>query len=72
MFIAMVVYLAPWILALLFGLFVLLGAWEWSRLSGLESAAARFAYLLLIGAGLYLTADKVAYWAAWMGQTFSR
>jgi len=60
MFIAMVLYLAPWVLALLFGLFVLLGAWEWSRLSGLESWFARSAYLIMISAGLYFTAEKVA------------
>jgi len=44
------------LLALLFGLLVALGAWEWSRLSGWQSRIYRAAYVLLLVAvlaGLY-------------------
>lgn len=40
-------------MAALFGLIVLLGAWEWSALSGLASAPARLGYTALIGALLW-------------------
>ena len=43
-------------LALLFGMLVALGAWEWSRLAGWQSRSARVVYVLLLGAllgGLY-------------------
>ncbi len=46
--------------AAVFGLVVVLGGWEWSRLAGLRSPAARIGYLLVLGAsllGLYFYAD---------------
>jgi phosphatidate cytidylyltransferase len=54
LFLAAVVFLSlPW-LALLFGILVCLGAWEWSRLSGWESALARGFYVLVLAALLGL------------------
>lgn len=54
LFLAAVVFLSlPW-LALLFGILVCLGAWEWSRLSGWESALARGLYVLVLAAVLGL------------------
>ena len=44
-------------LALLFGVIVALGGWEWSRLAGWENSLARIVYVLLLVAmmaGLYL------------------
>ena len=50
LFLAAVVFLSlPW-LALLFGILVCLGAWEWSRLCGWEHPASRAAYVVVIAA----------------------
>lgn len=46
--------------ALIFVLVVVLGAWEWAPMAGLNSAFSRFAYVLLVAAGtvgLYYYAD---------------
>lgn len=51
------------ILGLILALFVILGSWEWGRLIGLKSAAAKVGYTLLIVALLsvaYLLSDKLA------------
>lgn len=42
----------PMLTLLLFAAVVLLGAWEWSALSGLQKTPARAAYVLLIGLAL--------------------
>ncbi|HEX23183.1 MAG TPA: phosphatidate cytidylyltransferase, partial [Chromatiales bacterium] len=39
-------------LALLFGLFVAQGGWEWSRLMRLESSGVRLAYVALVLTGM--------------------
>ena len=43
--------LAPAQLAVLLAVIALLGAWEWSRLAGLDRPAARLAYLALVAVG---------------------
>ncbi len=49
------VFLAPtWLFALLCALVVLLGAWEWSGLIGLERNSSRWSFLALIAASLGL------------------
>ncbi len=48
------------VLAVVFGVLVCLAGWEWSRLAGWESAAARGAYVLVLAAvlaALYLYCD---------------
>lgn len=52
MFIGLVLFASSNVLALVFGLFVLMGAWEWTRLSGIESLLLRSLFLVLIAAGL--------------------
>jgi phosphatidate cytidylyltransferase len=52
MFIGLVLFAPPFLLAAVFGLFVLMGAWEWTRLSGLASFVLRGLFLVLIVAGL--------------------
>ena len=47
-FLAAIAWLPLAGLALLFGLLVAMGAWEWSSLAGLNNSAIRFAYVLLI------------------------
>ena len=47
-FLAAIAWLPLAGLALLFGLLVALGAWEWSSLAGLNNAVMRLAYVLLI------------------------
>jgi len=51
-FIAIVLFVAPLVLSALFAVFVLLGAWEWSRLSGLTSVLSRAVYLCVIAGSL--------------------
>ncbi|MDH4040754.1 MAG: phosphatidate cytidylyltransferase [Gammaproteobacteria bacterium] len=54
LFLAAVAFLSlPW-LALLFGILICLGAWEWSRLCGWESPLARGLYALVVVAVLGL------------------
>jgi phosphatidate cytidylyltransferase len=54
MFLAAVAFLSlPW-LALLFGILVCLGAWEWSRLCGWELPLARGTYVLVVAVALAL------------------
>lgn len=52
LFIAAIAFLPLPGLALLFGLFIALGAWEWSSLSGWQSPALRTGYVLLVGAAM--------------------
>lgn len=47
-FLAAIAWLPLVGLALLFGLLVAMGAWEWSSLAGLNNSVMRFAYVLLI------------------------
>lgn len=57
LFLAAIVFLPLPGLALVFGLLVLAGGWEWSRMSGWESPLARALYVLVLGAilaGLYV------------------
>ncbi len=49
--VAALFYLPPGWLAVLFGVFIALGALEWTALSGLSSTTARVAYVLLLLAG---------------------
>ena len=51
-FIAIVLFVSPLLLGALFAVFVLLGAWEWSRLSGLTSVLSRAVYLCVIAGSL--------------------
>lgn len=48
--IAGILYLPVIGIALIFGLLMLMGAWEWSRLSGVQSSVVRVAYVTLIAA----------------------
>jgi phosphatidate cytidylyltransferase len=49
------IFLLPWLLFDTFmALILLMGAWEWTRLAGLQSRAARYGYVLFIFALLYL------------------
>lgn len=48
--IAGILYLPVIGIALIFGLLMLMGAWEWSRLSGVQSIVVRTSYVVLIGA----------------------
>lgn len=57
LFLGAIFFLQPTALAVLFGLLVLAGGWEWSRLAGWESGLARGAYVAILAAllaGLYL------------------
>jgi phosphatidate cytidylyltransferase len=54
MFVGLVLYAQALALALIFGVFVLMGAWEWTRLSSIESLWVRTGFLLLIAASLAL------------------
>ncbi|MGB1140520.1 MAG: phosphatidate cytidylyltransferase [Halioglobus sp.] len=59
-FLAAVIFLPLPALALLFGILVCMGGWEWSRLAGLESQAARGTYVLSLAAimaALYIYTD---------------
>ena len=53
--IAAILLLPVMYLALLFGFFVVLGAWEWSRLSGFTSIVSRIAY---VGIAIMLMASS--------------
>jgi phosphatidate cytidylyltransferase len=66
-------YAPPFWLYLIFGGAGLLGAWEWTAMMGLRSAAARWAYLLLTAAALagawlvrawwpWIAASSLAWW----------
>ncbi len=48
LFLAAIIFLSQPALAAVFGLIVLAGGWEWSRLSGWESTAARVLFLLVL------------------------
>ncbi len=48
------------VLGLIFGMFVLLGGWEWARLIGLQSTLARSAYVAFIAMLLYLSTFLLA------------
>lgn len=52
MFIGLVLFAPPSLLAAVFGLFVLMGAWEWTRLAGLTSLLLRSLFLVFVVAGL--------------------
>lgn len=57
LFLAAIVFLSQQALALVFGLLVLAGGWEWSRMSGWESHLARALFLAVLAAvlgGLYV------------------
>ena len=57
LFLAAIVFLPRSALALIFGILILAGGWEWSRLAGWESKMARSGFLAVLGAclvGLYL------------------
>lgn len=51
-FIGLVLFASPFVLALVFGSFVLLGAWEWTRLSGLDSSILRSLFLVVVAVSL--------------------
>lgn len=51
-FLAAIVFLPVPGLALLFGIFVCMGAWEWSRLAGWNSSIARVLYVLLVACAM--------------------
>jgi phosphatidate cytidylyltransferase len=54
LFLAAVAFLSlPW-LALLFGILICLGAWEWARLSGWESPLGRGLYVLVLAVAMGL------------------
>jgi phosphatidate cytidylyltransferase len=53
LFLAAIAYMPLSGLALLFGVLVGLGAWEWSVLAGLRHKAARLAYVMLVLAALF-------------------
>ena len=50
-FLAGVFYLPTPVLAAVFAVVITLGAWEWAPMAGLQSAAARWFYVLLVPAG---------------------
>ncbi len=52
LFVASIVYLPLPGLALLFGILIGLGAWEWSRMAGFSNPMVRAIYVLLVLAGL--------------------
>tara|TARA_R110002072_G_scaffold1815_8_gene15341 strand:- start:27235 stop:28071 length:837 start_codon:yes stop_codon:yes gene_type:complete len=52
LFVASIVYLPLPGLALLFGILIGLGAWEWSRMAGFSDPMVRAIYVLLVLAGL--------------------
>ncbi|HDY83853.1 MAG TPA: phosphatidate cytidylyltransferase [Halieaceae bacterium] len=52
LFLAAIIFLPLPGLALLFGVLVSMGAWEWTRLAGLNSATARVLYVLVLVAVL--------------------
>jgi phosphatidate cytidylyltransferase len=54
LFLAVIVYLPLPGLALVFGVLISLGAWEWSSLAGWQKPATRAAYVLLIMAALVI------------------
>ena len=57
LFLAGIAFLSQPVLALVFGLLVLAGGWEWSRLSGWEGAVSRALFLLVLAGvllGLYV------------------
>ncbi|NQX89641.1 MAG: phosphatidate cytidylyltransferase [Halioglobus sp.] len=54
LFLLAIAYLPLSGLALFFGVLICLGAWEWSGLSGWQSAAARVLYVMLVGLLLVL------------------
>ena len=51
-FLAAIVYLPVAGLALLFGVFVCMGGWEWSRLAGWASPVARTLYVVVLAAAM--------------------
>jgi len=60
LFLVAVIFLPLPALALLFGVLICLGGWEWSRLAELEAPVARGAYVLALGAmqgALYVHCD---------------
>ena len=60
LFVASIVFLPVWALALIFGIVVCLGAWEWARLAGWSSPLARGLYVAVMGlsmAALYVYCD---------------
>ena len=48
LFLAAIVFLSQPALAVVFGVLVLAGGWEWSRMSGWESPVARILYILVL------------------------
>ncbi len=52
--VAGVLWLPTWQFALVLGLILLGGGWEWSRLAGIESGAGRLGFLVLLGGWLGL------------------
>jgi phosphatidate cytidylyltransferase len=48
-------------LSLLFGLIVLIGGWEWTRLAGISDWPGRVIYLLLLASLLWLVAELLTY-----------
>ncbi len=48
-------------LSLMFGLIVLIGAWEWARLVGISAWPGRVIYLLLLASILWLVAELLSY-----------
>ncbi len=59
MFIGLVLYAPTVVLAVVFGVFVLMGAWEWTRLSSVESKWLRGGFLLLIAVSLALGSEQL-------------
>lgn len=60
LFLAAVIFLPLPVLALLFGILVCMGGWEWARLAGLASPVARGAWVAVLAAmlvGLYTYCD---------------
>lgn len=60
LFLAVVIFLPLPALAILFGILVCMGGWEWARLAGLASAAARGAWVAVLAAmlaALYIYCD---------------
>ncbi len=59
-FILTLIYWAPanWLIAV-FGVFVLLGAWEWSAMSGLQKPLVRLSYVALVGGLLFILYSSV-------------
>ncbi len=59
MFVGLVLFAPFFVLAFVFGVFVLMGAWEWTRLSGLESLTLRCLFLVLIATGLVVGSTEL-------------